>query len=67
MTEVNIKISVQRLQQLIAGGHLCIEQVQALDPNSKAALWRLCLECCGTGQHLTKYQPIAITTCTDPH
>ncbi|MBY6187309.1 hypothetical protein KUV89_11825 [Marinobacter hydrocarbonoclasticus] len=43
--QVQIGMDVEKLAALVRSGALCIADLQALDADTKAALWRLCLHC----------------------
>ncbi|MDB2386755.1 hypothetical protein N9W21_05370 [Shewanella sp.] len=43
---LNIRISEQKIAQLIQQGHLCAADFKCLDPESKHRVWQLCLWCC---------------------
>ncbi|WP_394131679.1 hypothetical protein [Shewanella maritima] len=46
MKSLNITISNDKIQKLIASGHLCAADFQCLDKQTKQAVWQICLVNC---------------------
>ena len=54
---IKLAISEEKLAKLILAGELCAADFSCLDKQSKQAVWRLCLWCCGkrsSCQHCNK-------------
>ncbi|WP_298441048.1 hypothetical protein [uncultured Ferrimonas sp.] len=65
MSAINISLDHQLLAKLIGDGHLCVAQLNALDQHSKAALWRLCLECSCDMRFDSNGEPLQFKPYTD--
>ncbi|SHI04770.1 hypothetical protein [Ferrimonas marina] len=46
MAQVRFEVDSAVIAGLLQQGSLCVAQLRALDPASKAMLWQLCLESC---------------------
>ncbi|MBY5993180.1 hypothetical protein [Ferrimonas balearica] len=62
--QLQVGIEVEKLAALVRSGALCIADLQALDADTKAALWRLCLHCveCDRAEQA---QPLTVMPYTD--
>ncbi|ADN77722.1 hypothetical protein Fbal_3525 [Ferrimonas balearica DSM 9799] len=61
--QVQVGIDIEKLAALVRSGAVCIADLQALDADTKAALWRLCLHCVECDRELT--QSVVVTPYTD--
>lgn len=45
--KIQIELPIEKVAELFRDGHLCAGQIHCLTPESKQAIWQLCLETCG--------------------
>ena len=43
---IQLSLSVDKLQQLLAQGAICINDLADIQPEAKRVLWKLCLQNC---------------------
>lgn len=46
---IQLSLSVDKLQQLLAQGAICINDLADIQPEAKRMLWKLCLQNCKSG------------------
>ncbi|WP_163133368.1 hypothetical protein [Agarivorans sp. Alg241-V36] len=46
---IQLSLSVDKLQELLAQGAICINDLADIQPEAKPILWKLCLQNCKSG------------------